>query len=33
MRKLVAIATLILLPVAVIVIGFKYALAFIEDHI
>ena len=33
MRKLVAIVTAVLLPIAIIVVAFKYALAFIEDHI
>jgi hypothetical protein len=33
MRKLVAVVTAILLPIAVVVVAFKYALAFIEDHV
>lgn len=33
MRKLVGLVTAILLPIAVIVVAFKYAMNFIEDQI
>ena len=33
MRTLVGIITAILLPIAIIVVAFKYAYAFIEDHV
>lgn len=33
MRKLVGLVTAILLPIAVIVVAFKYAMSFIEDQI
>ena len=33
MRTLIAVVTAVLLPIAVIVVAFKYAMSFIEDHV